>query len=225
MIRLAQTAIRTQLTVLLTVAGLFLVAVAGVGAWGLMRSASIARAGHEVYAPRQRVGNELINAVSARAVAARNLTLATSPADREAELKLVKAAHEATQAAVKNLQALTAEAAPAEKALVAAVVAAEADYGPVALRITGVAAGGDSQKAAEMIMAECRPLLVRLETAVHALLKHETKAAQKDHEGLLAGTRHAMLAVAALGASALFLLVGLGVVIARGLVSSSREAL
>ena len=225
MFRLSQSPIRTQLTVLLAVAGIFLTAVAGVGAWGLMRSASIAREGHEVNAPRQRVGNDLIKAVGARAVAARNLTLAASPAEREAELKLVKAAHEATQTAVKELQALTANAAPDEKALVAAVVAAEAEYGPVALRITGVAASGESQKAAEMIMAECRPLLVRLEKAVAQLLAHEAAAAQKDHQGLLAGTRNAMLAVAALGAAALALLVGLGVVIARGLVLSSREAL
>jgi methyl-accepting chemotaxis protein-1 (serine sensor receptor) len=227
MMKLSRAPIRTQLSVLLTVAAVFLVSVAGVGAWGLLRSASIARAGNDVNTPRQRVGNELIKAVSARAVAARNLTLATQPADREAELSRIKQAHEATQAAMKELQALTANAhADAkERALVGAVVAAEAEYGPVALTITGVAAGGDSQKAAAMIMELCRPLLERLEKAVDELLTHEAAAAQQDHESLLAGTRSAMGWVAALGAGALLMLVWLGLGITRGLVGSSQAAL
>jgi methyl-accepting chemotaxis protein len=225
MFHLSNHSIRVQLSVLLAVAALFLTLVAGVGAWGLMRSAAIARAGNDVNAPRQRVGNELIKAVSARAVAARNLTLATQPADRDGELANIKKAHAATQAAVQELKAMTTSAHPEERALVDAVVAAEAAYGPVALRITGVAAGGEAQKAAEMIMAECRPLLTRLDGAVDKLLTHLSAAAQKDHEGLLAGTRSAMAWVAGLGVGAFVLLVALGAAITRGLASSSRQAL
>eukprot|EP01136_Pigoraptor_vietnamica_P032925 Opistho-1_new@95330 len=90
MFQLSLSSIRRQLTVLLSVAALFLVLVAGVGAWALMRSASVARQSNDVNMPLQRVGNELIQAVGARAVAARNLVLATDPAVREHELGKVK---------------------------------------------------------------------------------------------------------------------------------------
>jgi CHASE3 domain sensor protein len=121
MFQLSRTPIRTQLTVLLAVAALFLVSVAGVGAWGLMRSADFARHSHDDNMHRQRAGTELINAVSARAVAARNLTLAIDPTVREHELAKVKQAHEATQAAVKQLQTLTAHASTDERHPAAAV--------------------------------------------------------------------------------------------------------
>ncbi|CAN0457142.1 unnamed protein product, partial [Phaeothamnion confervicola] len=199
MFQLSLSSIRRQLTVLLSVAALFLVLVAGVGAWALMRSASVARQSNDVNMPLQRVGNELIQAVGARAVAARNLVLATDPAVREHELGKVKKGHEATQAAVQELKTLTAGADAKVVRLVDAVVAAEAAYGPVALKITGVAASGDQALASRMIIDQCRPLLESLELAVAALLRHETVQAQQDHEGLLAGTQSSIGWVAALG--------------------------
>ncbi|QHE84423.1 methyl-accepting chemotaxis protein [Hydrogenophaga sp. BPS33] len=225
MFQLSQRPIRTQLTALLAVAVMFLVSVAGVGAWALMRSASIASTSNDVHVPRQRASNELLQAVSARAIAARNLVLAVDPAVRDVELAKIKQAHEATQAAVKQLQALTADAGAEDRQLVGAVVAAEAEYGPVALKITGVAAGGASQQAATMIIEECRPLLEKLEKAVAALLTHEAAQTQADHDGLMADTSAAISWVAALGVGALVLLVWLGFVITRGLVGSSRAAL
>jgi methyl-accepting chemotaxis protein len=225
MVQLAQTPIRTQLTVLLAVAALFLVSVAGVGAWGLMRSADFARHSHDDNMPRQRAGHELIDAVGARAVAARNLTLATDPTVREVELAKVKQAHEATQAAVKQLQALTAHAGADERRLVAAVVAAEAAYGPVALNITDVANSGDLPKAASMIIEQCRPLLAQLEKAVGELLQFESAGAEADHKGLLDATHNAIIWVAVLGLVALVLLMALGWFVASGLVGSSQHAL
>jgi methyl-accepting chemotaxis protein len=225
MFQLSQTPIRTQLTVLLAVAALFLVSVAGVGAWGLMRSADFARHSHDDNMPRQRAGTELMNAVSARAVAARNLTLATDPTVREYELDKVKQAHEATQAAVKQLQTLTAHASADERRLVDAVVAAEAEYGPVALKITGVANSGDLPKAAIMIIEQCRPLLAQLEKAVGELLKVESASVDADHKGLLDATHSAIIWVVVLGLVALVLLVALGWFVTRGLVGSSQRAL
>ncbi|WP_137920221.1 methyl-accepting chemotaxis protein [Hydrogenophaga sp. 2FB] len=225
MLELSQKPIRTQLTLLLAVAALFLVSVAGVGAWALVRSASIATTSNDVNVPQQRAGNDLMKAVSARAIAARNLVLAADPVVRDVELAKIKQAHEATQAAVKELETLTANAPAEGRRLVAAVVAAETEYGPVALKITGVAAEGASQQAATMIIEQCRPLLAKLEKAVDALLTYESAVAQEDHEGLLAGTRSAIGWVAALGAGALVLLVWLGFAITRGLVGSSQAAL
>ncbi|MDO9435014.1 methyl-accepting chemotaxis protein [Hydrogenophaga sp.] len=225
MLRLSQKPIRAQLTFLLVVAALFLASVAGVGGWALVSSASLAHTSHDVHVPRQRAGNELLQAVGARAIAARNLVLATDPAVREQELGKIKLAHEATQAVVKELQALTASAGAEDRRLVDAVVAAEAEYGPVALKITGVAAGGASQQAATMIIEQCRPLLIQLEKAVAALLTHEAAATQKDFDGMVAATNSAMVWVAALGTGALVLLVWLGFVITRGLVGSSQAAL
>jgi methyl-accepting chemotaxis protein len=225
MVQLSHSPIRTQLTVLLAVAALFLVSVAGVGAWGLQRSADFARHSHDENMPRQRASNELISAVSARAVAARNLTLATDPTVREHELEKVKRAHDATQAAVKQLQALTEHAGADERRLVDAVVAAEAEYGPVALKITGVASSGDLPKAAAMIIEQCRPLLAQLEKAVGELLKVEATVAETDHNGLLTATHNAIIWVALLGLVALLLLVALGWFVTRGLVASSQHAL
>ncbi len=225
MVQLSHTPIRTQLTVLLTVAALFLVSVAGVGAWGLKRSADFARHSHDENMPRQQASNELMNAVSARAVAARNVVLAAEPAVREQELVKVRQAHEAIQATVQKLQALAAEAGADERSLVAAVVAAEAEYGPVALKITSVAASGDLNAAGFMIIEQCRPLLAQLEKAVGALLKVESAAVETDHEGLLDATHSAIVWVAVLGLVALVLLVALGWFITRGLVSSSQHAL
>jgi methyl-accepting chemotaxis protein len=225
MFQLSQRPIRAQLSVLLAVAALFLVGLAGIGTWGLMHSADIARQSNDVNVPRQRVANELIQAVNARAVAARNLTLAANAEVRGVELERVKKAHAATQAALAELQEVTANAAPEEKRLVDAVVAAEADYGPVALHITGIAASGDLTQAAALIIEKCRPLLERLDGAVATLLKFEADKAQKDHHALLAGTHNTMGWVAALGLGALLSLVGLGYVITRGLVASSQAAL
>ena len=225
MFQLSQKPIRTQLSMLLAVAVLFLVSVAGVGAWGLVQSASIATRNHDVNEPRQRVSNELMQTVAARAVAASNLVIATDPAVRAHELGKVNQAHEATQAAVKQLVALTASADARDRRLVDDMVAAEAEYGPVVQKIISVVAGGDQALASRMIIDQGRPLLERLELAVAAVLRHEASRARKDHEGLLAGNHSAIVWLAALALGALVLLVGLGFVITRGLVGSSQRAL
>ena len=225
MFQLSQRPIRTQLSAMLAVAVLFLACVAGAGAWGLMHSAEMARQSNDINVPRQRVANELIQAVNARAVAARNLTLATNPEVRSVELSRVKQAHEATQAALAELQQLVVNGGPDEKRLMDAVVAAEADYGPAALNITQIAASGDLNQAAALIIEKCRPLLERLDGAVAALLLFEAEHAQQDHHVLLAGTQQAMGWVAALGLAAILSLVWLGYAITRGLVGSSQEAL
>ncbi len=225
MFQLSQRPIRTQLSTLLAIAAVFLVSVAGIGGWGMTRSASIARQSNDINVPRQRVSNDLIQAVNARAVAARNLTLATTPDVRDLELAKIRTFHEATQAAVAELKKITEQAQPEEKRLVDAIVAAEADYGPVALKITSVAASGDQTLAAAMIIKECRPLLERLDGAVAALLKHEAAVAQEDHKTLLAGTQSSINWLMALGTCALALLVWLGYAITQGLVASSKGAL
>ena len=225
MFRLSQKPIRAQLTLLLAVAALFLVSVAGVGAWALVSSASVARTSHDVHVPRQRAGNDLLQAVGARAIAARNLVLAADPAVREQELAKIKHAHEATQAVLKELQSMTVNAGAEDRRLVDAVVAAEAAYGPVALKITDVAARGESLQAATMIIEQCRPLLLQLEKAVAGLMVYEAAATEKDYDGMMASTNSAIGWVAALGAGALVLLVWLGFSITRGLVGSSQAAL
>jgi methyl-accepting chemotaxis protein len=223
--QLSQKPIRTQLTALLAAAALFLVAVAGIGAWGLLHSTKVATQSHDINVPRQRMANELLQAVAARAIAARNLVIAADPVTRDQELAKIKKAHEATQAAVKSLQDMTASADTEDRRLVAAVAAAEAAYGPVALKITGIAASGELMQAATMIIEQCRPLLASLEQAVDALQKFEGTQADKDHQGLLAGTQGSLIWLAGLGAGALALLVWLGYSITRGLVASSQHAL
>ena len=225
MFHLSRQTIRAQLAVLLATAALFLAGVAGIGAWSLQRTASLADQSHEKNLPRQDAANELGQAVAARAIAVRNLALAAEPAVRDEMYAITVRAHEATQAALARLQALSADAGEQERQLVEAVAAVEQDYGPVAIRIAETARDGDISSAGYMTIEHCRPYLERLNKAVADVIAHESKILVHDHDQLVATTHQAIVWVAVLGLVAMGLLVGLGFAIARGLVRSSQDAL
>jgi methyl-accepting chemotaxis protein len=108
---------------------------------------------------------------------------------------------------------------------VEAVVTAEAEYGPVTMKITDVAASGDLAQAARMIIDQCRPMLGRLDDAADALLAHYQAGGEKNHDNLISTTRGATGWVATLGVLAVVMMVALGWHISRCLVSSSQQAL
>ncbi len=225
MLKLSHLPIRTQLTALLATAALFLAGVAGIGAWGLMRSASLASQSHEQNLPREDAGNDLAKAVAARSMATGNLAMSVDPGLREQELEQLKAAHAATQDALQRLKALGATAGADERQLLGAVIENEEAFGPVVMGIADVAIKGDLPRATAMIIEDGRPMMARLNRAIGNLLEHEVKAIHRDHDDLMATTHNAVATVAALGLIALALLVCLGVVITRGLVNNSQRAL
>jgi methyl-accepting chemotaxis protein-1 (serine sensor receptor) len=114
---------------------------------------------------RERLATDLRAAANARAVAARNLVLVTTPEDQALEKAAVTAAHERTQ---KMLAALTSaigaakDTTPRDRELLAEITGIEAKYGPVALAIVGLALEGKRDEAVAKMNVECRPLLAAL---------------------------------------------------------------
>ncbi len=167
-----------------------------------------------------KLATEVIDAASARAVAARNLVLATSPADVQAEQAAVTVAHRRVQDRVARLQAsLAQEARPDSKAiqLAAEITRIEARYAPVALAIVAKAVAGQREAAITQMNAECRPLLAELLKASHDFLAYtENHGAQAVAASNTAydSTRILMTVVLAL---AVALSVGLATLITRSL--------
>ena len=113
---------------------------------------------------RAHLAQQIRTAVDQRAVAARNLVLATKPADREAEKLAVSKAHENVQKRLGLLlQAVDNPGIPANvKALAADMAKIEQSYGPVALAIVDLAMADKRDEAIAKINDECRPLLAAL---------------------------------------------------------------
>ncbi|MCC8397381.1 methyl-accepting chemotaxis protein [Paraburkholderia sp. MMS20-SJTR3] len=104
-------------------------------------------------------------AIDRRAIAARNLVLVTKAQDIELEKAEVLRAHADVQTHLKQLNDMISSATDtSEKAreLVAEINRIEAQYGPVATRIVGLALDGNREQASVEIDDKCRPLLAAL---------------------------------------------------------------
>lgn len=103
-------------------------------------------------------------AVDKRAVAARNLVIATQHAEKEKEKTAVTKAHEEVQARLAQLKiASTAVGVTAdERKQIEAIERTESAYGPVALQIIDLALRDQREEAITKINDECRPLLAAL---------------------------------------------------------------
>ncbi|CAD9227324.1 Methyl-accepting chemotaxis protein [Burkholderia cenocepacia] len=127
---------------------------------------------------RANLSAQIRTAVDRRAIAARNLVLVTRPSDIEAELAEVNHAHKDVQdhlAKLRELMANATDTSDRARELVADIVRIEASYGPVALRIVGLAQAGKKDDAIADIDDNCRPLLAQLvrATDAYATFTHE----------------------------------------------------
>lgn len=119
---------------------------------------------------RDMLAKEVQVAVERRAIAARNLLLVESAADRDEEYAVVVKAHEEVQKRIAELLAsmkspgVTADA----RVLAADIGNVEEQYGPVALAIVDMARKGQKAEAADKLSRECRPLLRALIQKVDA---------------------------------------------------------
>ncbi len=165
------------------------------------------------------VQNELVDevraAISARAIAARNLVLATEPAERTIEHQAIVQGHQATLAALAKLnQAIqrNPQADPDDIRMVAEMTRIEGLYGPVALNITQLAMDGKVAEAIARINTECRPLLA-------ALVKVSSTGSTG---GLDEGSSYTRARTVLLAASALAVVAALvlGVLMTRSLVGA-----
>ena len=124
--------------------------------------------------------NNVVAAANARAVAARNLVIVTSPQDIAAEKTAVEAAQNAMGKAMDALaqkMANTARSTPEERAQFDKLAKAEAKYSPVALQIVDLAVQGKTADASRRIATECRPLLAELLAEVDHQVKLTAAAA------------------------------------------------
>jgi methyl-accepting chemotaxis protein-1 (serine sensor receptor) len=143
-------------------------------------------AGHDAYASyvnetgaRIALAHDILDASNARAVAARNLVLAATPADRDAEKAAVNRAHEKVGARLARLRAAVAAASDVqadERRLFSAIEGVESRYGPVALDIVAMALADKRDAAIAKMNAECRPLLASLVGAAEAYVAQAAAA-------------------------------------------------
>lgn len=170
---------------------------------------------NEVVVKQNKLVDEVRAAISARAIAARNLVLATEPADRELErLEIVKS-HQATQDSMARLnEAIKSNphADPADVRMVAEMTRIETLYGPIALDITRLAVEGKNEEAIAEINAKCRPLLAQLVKVSGTA----SKGGLDEGGGYIQARRLLMLASALAIAAAL----GMGWLITRSLVGA-----
>jgi methyl-accepting chemotaxis protein len=127
-------------------------------------------------AERKELATEVRGAANSRAVAARNLVLVTSQADRDAELAVVNHQHERMAKAIANLRKAVQTSPTAhqkDRDFVAAIERVEAQYGPVALGIVKVALDGDKEEAITRMNRDCRPLLRQLVQAAGDYVAYE----------------------------------------------------
>lgn len=125
---------------------------------------------------------EVREAVSDRAIAARNLILVSSEADKEVELEAVQAAHAHMVEALEKLKKLVAAdqyATANDRGAVRKIAEVESLYGPVALEIVGMTVEGRRAAAIAKLTAECRPLLARLLAEVSNYLEYSDVQAKK----------------------------------------------
>ncbi|KVL53778.1 chemotaxis protein [Burkholderia cepacia] len=155
---------------------------------------------------------QIRTAVDRRAIAARNLVLVTKPSDLELELAEVNQAHKDVQehlAKLKEMMANATDTSDRARELVGNIARIESSYGPVALRIVGLAQAGKKEEATADIDDNCRPLLAQLvrATDAYATYTHERELAIAQQfadryameRNLLAGICLIAVAVAACG--------------------------
>ncbi|KEZ06768.1 chemotaxis protein [Burkholderia sp. MSh2] len=161
---------------------------------------------------RANLSAQIRTAVDRRAIAARNLVLVSKPSDVEIELAEVNQAHKDVQerlAKLKDMMANANDTSDRARELVADIVRIEGNYGPVALRIVGLAQAGKKDEAIADIDENCRPLLAQLvrATDAYATYTHEREIliAQQfadrytTERNLLAGICLVAVAIAACG--------------------------
>lgn len=122
------------------------------------------------------------SAVNERAIAARNLVLVTTQADKDLEYAAVVQAHEHVGTSLKELQALVKEddhATDRDLAYLEEISKVESLYGPVALAIVQLAVDGKHSAAIEKMNNECRPLLARLLKVVAEYVEYSDGEASK----------------------------------------------
>ncbi|SPD66867.1 Chemotaxis protein (plasmid) [Cupriavidus taiwanensis] len=175
---------------------------------------------------RAEMAAQVRNAVDRRAIAARNLVLVTDAAELEREKADALRAHADVQARLARLSEMVRQPGVSDEArkLVEEVARVEAQYGPVATGIVGLAVERKIEEAIGRIDKQCRPLLAALIKSTDAYAEF-TKTRQKEMERRLEADyeRQRNLLVLISLVSAVIALAG-GVLITRAITRPIQRA-
>ncbi|NUO87867.1 MAG: HAMP domain-containing protein, partial [Cupriavidus sp.] len=132
---------------------------------------------------RAEMAAQVRNAVDRRAIAARNLVLVTDAAELEREKADALRAHEDVQTRLARLSDMVRQPGVSDEArkLVEAVATVEAQYGPVATGIVGLAVERRIEEAIGRIDKQGRPLLAALIKSTDAYAEF-TRSRQQEME-------------------------------------------
>ncbi len=173
------------------------------------------------------LGNQVLDAANARAIAARNLMIAGSKEDAAAELRLIGAAHDSMGRALKSvedaLQAAPPETAPL-RSLLAQIKETEAAYGPVALEITRLGSQGEKEMAIQKINTECRPLLTKLVANIGTFLAESDAISKRASAQSMRQFESLRLQLIALSVAVVVFACVLGIATTRSIVRPLSEA-
>ncbi|MBR7962755.1 MCP four helix bundle domain-containing protein [Burkholderia vietnamiensis] len=176
---------------------------------------------------RATLADQVHVAVDRRAIAARNIVLATSPQDVELEKAAALQADRDVGAVLAQLRLAVGVGAGAQtdatdkaREFVGQIDTIEASYGPVARAIVDAAANNRRDQAITMINEQCRPLLAKLVAATDAYTAYtRARAAQLVTESAERYAAQRLLLVLICVAAAAGAIVA-GLVIARGVIRS-----
>ena len=130
---------------------------------------------------RAKLAQHVRTAVDERAIAARNLALATQPAAQADEKRAIDAAQADVRRYLAELQSqaeAATDATPETRELIAAIARVESVYAPVVLKIVDAATSGRQAEAITLINEQCRPQLARLIAATDAYAEYTAQRAQ-----------------------------------------------
>jgi methyl-accepting chemotaxis protein len=141
------------------------------------------RMGHITQGNNQQIArvNVMIDSVSQRAIALRNLTLLTEPDLKKAELDAMVQANQAYVDAEKDLLALIErfDASEAEKALLEAIKRSETVTVGLMAQATELATAGKTEEAVDFLMNKVRPRQARWITVLQTMSGLQAKTSEE----------------------------------------------
>ena len=164
-------------------------------------------------AAREEIAVDLRIAANHRAIGVRNMVLAATPAERDAEKVEALVGHDGVHkdlAALKQALASGQDITDRDRALVADIEQVETAYAPVAEAIVKLAADGQRDEAIARINSDCKPLLVKLLGATKAYIAYtrERSAGAASVAAAAYASQRTLLVAVSVAAIAIALVLG-----------------
>ncbi|WP_269449105.1 methyl-accepting chemotaxis protein [Massilia endophytica] len=214
--------VRAQLTVAFGGIVALLAGIAVLAITGISRQAANFENYVEGIRARSEEAHSMLEAVGMRGVAARNLVLVTTPADRDLEKKIVLQAQDDVVSHLRKLKELARHPSATDEVrrMIDRIEEIEKRYSPVALAIVDLALQGRKDEAVLKMNNECRPLLAALVAASNEYAQATAQRSAtmiKEAEENSAADRNMLILLSALATA---LAVAAGVLISRSLLKA-----